>query len=89
MQYLIIPTFQTLRGEEAIKALTEYIKELEEQKPMELTEKQTNALIQFARGLISSIQSEATSKRVKPRPSFPMGIGLSSETAGIFGASYR
>jgi hypothetical protein len=53
MEYLIIPMFQTLRGEEAIEALTEYIKGLEEQKPVELTKKQTNTLIKFARGLIA------------------------------------
>lgn len=48
MQYLMIPTFETLRGQDAIKALKEYIKELEEQKPEELTEKQVNTLIKFA-----------------------------------------
>jgi hypothetical protein len=65
MEYLTIPTFQTLRGEEAIKSLTEYIKELEEQKPMELTEKQTNALIKSAKGLIASIESETSKASMK------------------------
>jgi hypothetical protein len=64
MQYLTIPVFPTLRGEEAIKALNEYIKELEGQKPVELTEKQVNALIKFARELISTIELE-TPKTLK------------------------
>jgi hypothetical protein len=65
MEYLTIPTFQTLRGEEAIKALTEYIKELEEQKPVELTKKQTNALIKSAKGLIATIELEASKTPMK------------------------
>ena len=58
MSYMYIPEFQTLRGEEAIEALNEYIAELEEQKPVELTDKQVDALIKFARGLIASIKLE-------------------------------
>lgn len=65
MQYLNIPTFQSLRGEEAINALNEYIKELEDQKPVELTEKQVNVLMKFAKGLISSIESEASKTPVE------------------------
>ena len=89
MQYMYIPPVQTLRGQDAIKALNDYIQELEEQKPEELTDKQVKALTQSAKALISSIQSETPSKSVKPRPSFFSDIGLSSETAGIFGMSHR
>jgi hypothetical protein len=59
MQYIYIPEFQALRGEEAIKALNDYIRELEEQKPVELTDTQVNALIKFAQGLISFIETDA------------------------------
>jgi len=67
MQYLNIPTYQTLRGEEAIKALNEYIKELEEQKPEELTDKQVKALTKFARRLISSIKLETPNKSIEQK----------------------
>ncbi len=66
MQYLNIPKFQTLRGEAAIEALNEYIAELEEQTPGELTDKQAKALTKFARGLISSIESETPNESVQP-----------------------
>jgi len=88
-EYLTIPKVQILRGEEAIKALNDYMKILEEQKPEELTDNQVKALTQSARALISSIQSETPSKSVKPRPSFFSDIGLSLETAGIFSTGYR
>ena len=53
-----VPESQRLRGEEAIKALHDFIAELEEQKGKELTEKQTKALVKIAKGIISSIQAE-------------------------------
>jgi len=89
MQYMYIPAVQTLRGQEAIKALNDYIQELEEQKPEELTDKQVKALTQSAKALISSIQSETPSKNVKPRQSFLSRIGFSSETTSIFSAGHR
>ncbi len=61
MQHIEIPEFPVLRGEKAIKALYDFIDELEEQRGKELTEKQTTALIKFARGLISSIEAETRS----------------------------
>ena len=88
-EYLTIPKVQVLRGAEAVKALNDYIKILEEQKPEELTEKQITVITKFARGLIASIQSETPSKSVKPRTSFFSGIGFSSEIAGVFSAGYR
>ena len=61
MQYIEIPEFPVLRGEKAIKALYDFIDELEEQRGKELTEKQTTALIKLAKGLISSIEAETRS----------------------------
>jgi hypothetical protein len=63
MQPLKIPELPILRGEEAINALHEYIRELEEQKNEELTEKQTKALIKLAQELISAIETETHSAR--------------------------
>jgi hypothetical protein len=64
-----IPEFRRLRSEEAIEALCYYILELEEQRGKELTDKQTNIMIKFARGLISSIGAEkrfdASDKRMR------------------------
>ena len=58
MQLIEIPEFETLRGEKAIEALYDFINELGEQGGKELTDKQTNALIKLAKGLISSIETE-------------------------------
>jgi phage host-nuclease inhibitor protein Gam len=89
MQYLNIPKFPTLRGEDAIKALNDYVQELVEQKPEELTDKQVTTLTKFAEGLISSIQSQTPSKSLKPRPSLLSRIGLSSKISSVLGASSR
>jgi hypothetical protein len=89
MQYLNIPTFQTLCGEAAVKALNDYVKDLAEQKPEELTESQVKALTQSAKALIASLQSQTPSKNVKPKSSFFSRIGSFSEPAGIFGLGYR
>jgi phage host-nuclease inhibitor protein Gam len=83
MQYIYIPKVQTLRGEDAIKALNDYVKELAEQKPEELTDKQVTTLTKFAEGLISSVESE-TSKNVKPKRSFFSGLGCSSHIGRVF-----
>jgi hypothetical protein len=58
MQFIEIPEFPILRGEEAVKALNEFIIELKEQRGKELTAKQTKALIKLAKGLIHSIETE-------------------------------
>jgi len=63
MQPIEIPKFPILHGEKAIKALRDFINELEEQGSGELTEKQTRALIKFAEGLISSIEVEIRSEK--------------------------
>ena len=52
------------RGEEAIEVLHDFIRELEEQRDKELTDKQTNALTKFSLGLISStIEAEKRPNR--------------------------
>jgi hypothetical protein len=61
MQFVEIPEFPRLRGQKAVEALYEFVDELEEQRGEELTDKQTKALIKFARGLISSIEVEMRS----------------------------
>jgi hypothetical protein len=61
MQFVEIPEFPRLRGQKAVEALYEFVDELEEQRGEELTDKQTTALIKFARGLISSIEVEMRS----------------------------
>lgn len=61
MQPIMVPEFPRFCGEKAIETLYDFINELEEQRGKELTEKQTAALIKFARGLISSIEAETRS----------------------------
>jgi hypothetical protein len=61
MQLIDIPESPRLRGEKAIEALYDFVDELEKQRSEELTDKQTTALIKFARGLISSIEAETRS----------------------------
>jgi hypothetical protein len=58
MQLIDIPESPTLRGEKAVKALCDFIDALEKQRNEGLTDKQTTALIKFARGLISPIEAE-------------------------------
>ena len=58
MQPIVIPEFPRLRGEKAIKALYDFISELEEQRGKELTDEQTTAMIKLAEGLISFIEAE-------------------------------
>ena len=53
-----IPEFPRRGGEEAVKALYDYIAELEEQDESELADKQATVLIEIAKGMISSIQAE-------------------------------
>jgi hypothetical protein len=61
MQPIEIPKFPTLHGKKAIKALRDFINELETQECKELTENQTKALIKLAKGLITSIEAETHS----------------------------
>jgi len=64
MQPVEIPEFPRLRGEEAIEALQDFIRELEEQRGKELTDKQTTALTKLSLGLISSIEAENQPNRI-------------------------
>ena len=50
--------FPRLCGEEAIDVLRDFVYKFEEQKGKELTKKQTQALIKFTLGLITSIETE-------------------------------
>jgi len=59
-----MPEFPKLRGGEATKALHDFIRELEEQRGKELTDRQTTALIKFSSGLISSIEANYQSNRI-------------------------
>ena len=61
MESVKIPKFRRLRGEAAVEALNEFIAELEDQRGKELTDKQTNALIKLAKGLIAAINTETWS----------------------------
>ena len=64
IQPIQIPEFPKLRGEEAIETLHDFMRELEEQRGKELTDKQTTALIKFSLSLISSIEAENQSNRI-------------------------
>lgn len=67
MQHFEIPELQVLKGEEAIAALKEYIKELNENGDEDLTQNQIMALIKLAQGLISTIESESHSSEPKKK----------------------
>ena len=58
MQFIEVPEFQRLHGENAIEALYDFVDSLERQKDKELTNKQTQTLIKFAWGLVSSLKAE-------------------------------
>ena len=58
MQFIEVPEFQRLHGENAIEALYDFVDSLERQKDKELTDKQTQTLIKFAWGMVSSLKAE-------------------------------
>lgn len=58
MAYIEIPEIKRVRGKEALEALNSYIQELEKHGDKTLTEKQTKALIKFAKGLMNSIEAQ-------------------------------
>ena len=60
MEFAEIPRFLILHGEEAIESLYDFIKEFQEERSAELTDKQVRALIKLAKGLICSIEGEFT-----------------------------
>ena len=57
----MLPKFPRLKGEEAIVALNNFIKELET-RDKKLTKKQTKTLKLLAKGIISSIKAEQSSE---------------------------
>jgi hypothetical protein len=64
MQSITLPEFPRLQGEEAIEALHNFIKELNEEGNKELTKKQTKTLKKLAKGIITSIE---TTKNEEPQ----------------------
>lgn len=69
MQAIRIPEISTLRGQDAINALNEIIKDLEKQMDKELTEKQAEILMKVANELIYCIKQEmltGTADKYKP-----------------------
>lgn len=58
MEPFEFPEVRRLHGRKAVRNLHEFIKELEERRGEELTDKQTNALIRVAEELISAIEGE-------------------------------
>ena len=79
LQDLERPEIRVLKGEEAKKALVEYIGELEASKPEELTGEQTKIMIKLAKGLVSAIECETTipasNKRLQLIPKFKSTVG--------------
>lgn len=69
MQEFQVPKSHILQGKEAIKALNEYIGELEQYTGEDLTKTQTTALIKLAKGLISTIEDETSSDEQVKEPS--------------------
>jgi len=65
MPYIEIPEIKEIRGKEAITALNRYIYELETQGDKTLTQKQTKALIKFAKALVSCLEAEHISPEQK------------------------
>jgi len=80
MQSIEIPELPTLRGENAIKALNEYIKELEGQNNGELTKKQTQTLIKLSQGLISVIETETHSVNAEKQSKSPSFVAKFKKT---------
>jgi hypothetical protein len=69
MQYLTIPGFQTLRGEDAIKALNDYVEELAEQKPEESADSQVKALTKICQSIDFFHPVRNTAKSIHRRQS--------------------
>jgi hypothetical protein len=54
----MLPEFPRLQGEEAIEALHNFIKELDEKDNKDLMKKQTKTLKKLAKGIITAIEAE-------------------------------
>ena len=68
MQDIEMPKLQVLEGKEAITALKEYIRELNEKGDEDLSPSQIKVLIKLADGLISTIESESHPSGSKEKP---------------------
>jgi hypothetical protein len=64
MQYYERPEIYVLKGEEAIEALNNYVEELKEKTPEELTKKQAKVMIKLAKGLIQTIENEPSPQQI-------------------------
>jgi hypothetical protein len=58
MQFIEVLEFSRLHGENAIEALYEFVDSIKRQRDKELTDIQTQTLIKFAWGLVSSLKAE-------------------------------
>ena len=68
MKSSMLPEFPRLQGEEAIEALHNFIKELDEKDNKDLTKKQTKTLKKLAKGIITSIEAEMSGEpRIKEK----------------------
>lgn len=63
MQPYYKPKTIVLKGEDAIQALNNYVKEVEEGQAEELTKKQARAMVKVAKGLISAINADARTQK--------------------------
>jgi hypothetical protein len=63
--FIEIPEIQKFHDEEAIEVLQDFIAGLEHDKESELTKKQKRTLVKIAGSLITSINAEMQSKKVK------------------------
>ena len=70
MEYPQKPETVTFQGEEAKRILKEYVRELEQNKPDELTEAQAKVMKRVARELIIVIEGEAQTPPLKRQHSF-------------------
>lgn len=70
MQSITTPKFPRLEGEEAIEALHNFIKNLEERDDKKLTKKQTKTLKKVAKGIITSIKAEQAGELQNERKGF-------------------
>lgn len=62
MQHLEVPETPILQGEDAVRALNEYITELkQEENPID--DKQRTVMIKLAEGLIRSVQAEIVAQK--------------------------
>jgi len=87
MQYFEKPKIVVLKGEEAVEVLNNYIKELGENKPEELTEGQTKAMIKLAEGLIQTIEHESSNQENKqeiPQLLNKLGTKLAAKLSQLF-----